>query len=256
MVLFRHTLGVGEPLIILHGLFGISDNWITVGRKLSKEFRVIIPDLRNHGRSPHADAFNYFAMIEDILELYEDIGINTATVIGHSMGGKLAMNFAVQYPDMVDKLVVADISPGKARARQIHFRILKAMQSIDFDCCSSRQEVDDLIAEEINSRPIRLYILKNLVRSDKGRYAWRLNLDAVEKHIDEIMEGLPSGSLFNKEALFIRGGKSDYITDDDLSEINRIFPKYQLETIRDAGHWLHADNHGEFTEKLLSFLRQ
>lgn len=256
MILFRHILGKGKPVVILHGLFGISDNWITIGRKLSKEFRIIIPDLRNHGRSPHSDAFNYFAMVEDILELFEEIGIRKAIVIGHSMGGKLAMNFAVQYPEMVDKLVVADISPGEARARQLHFRILKAMQTIDFDCCSTRAEVENLIASEIISRPIRLYILKNLVRSEKGRFAWRINLDAVEKRIDEIMEGLPAGSLFTGKTLFIRGEKSDYITDEDIPEISRLFPGYELETVSKAGHWLHADNPQEFTEKLLPFLRE
>lgn len=250
MELFRHLMGEGPPLIILHGLFGISDNWVSIGKELSAHHKVIIPDLRNHGRSPHSTAFSYNVMRDDLLELYSDLSIRRAHILGHSMGGKLAMDFALNYPDMVEKLVVVDISPAKTRARQAHFKIMSAMKSIDFDCCSSREMIEEEIAGAIGSRKLRLFILKNLVRITPDRFAWRLNLDAIELNIDEIMEGVESDIPFENPTLFIRGGDSDYITDDDLPGIKTLFPNNQLVTIPGAGHWVHAERPAELLESL------
>jgi esterase len=252
--LFRHTLGDGPPLVILHGLFGISDNWMSVGKALAGCYRVIIPDLRNHGRSPHAEAFGYFPMMEDLLEMLEESDYQSVILLGHSMGGKLAMHFAVQYPEMVQKLIVVDISPRQTRVRQTHLRMLHAMNAIDFDQITSRQEVEMILADHIETEALRLFVMKNLIRIDRQRFAWRINLGAIERNIDEIMEGIPAGSGFDQPTLFIRGGDSDYITGEDLPVIRMMFPHHQMVTIPEAGHWVHADQPEEFLMILMNFL--
>ncbi len=248
MHLFRHIFGEGDPLIILHGLFGISDNWVTTGRALENNFRVIIPDLRNHGRSPHSAAFSYDAMCDDILELAEEEGNENFILFGHSMGGKLAMNLAVNHPGKIKKLIVADISPGETHVRATHLKILAAMKSLDFNSCKSRNEAEIEIARFLPDRSIRLFVMKNLVRVAPGRFAWRINLDAIEKNIDLIMERVPDNHPFTGPALFIRGGNSDYITESDISLIKRIFPASCIETIPGAGHWLHAEQPDMFLQ--------
>jgi esterase len=255
MELFRHTLGEGPPLLILHGLFGISDNWMTIGKVLSDTHRVIIPDLRNHGRSPHAEAFGFIPMCDDLLELLEELNLLKVSLMGHSMGGKLAMHFAMHYPEMVDKLVVVDISPGQTRVRQNHLKILQAMKSVNFDLVETRQEVDRILAGFVPSESIRLFILKNLVRVDRHRLAWRINLHAIELNLDEIMEGVPAASPFRNQTLFIRGGESDYILDEDIKLISELFPGYRLKTIPNAGHWVHADQPEQFIAEAQEFLK-
>lgn len=254
MKLFYHTLGEGPPLVILHGLFGISDNWMTIGKELAHKYRVIIPDLRNHGRSSHAEAFGYFPMMEDLLEMLEELEIKSVILLGHSMGGKLAMHFAVQYPEMVQKLIVVDISPRQTRVRQTHLRMLHAMNSIDFNQIKSRQEVELILADYIETEALRLFVMKNLIRIDRTRLAWRINLGAIERNIDEIMEGLPAGSGCAHPTLFISGGDSDYITGDDMPVIRMMFPHHQMVTIPEAGHWIHADQPEKFMLRLQEFL--
>jgi esterase len=254
MKLFYHDIGAGEPLVILHGLFGISDNWMTIGKSLSTRFRVIIPDLRNHGRSPHSDAMNYPAMYDDLLELLEELSIDQIHLMGHSMGGKLAMHFSVAYPEMVKKLVVVDISPKTTRARQIHFKMLQAMKSVDFDLMTQRSAIDTMLQATIPSPILRLFVLKNLVRVSPGRLAWRINLEAIEMHMDDIMEGVPADVTFNQPTLFIRGGASDYIPDEDLPLIKQIFTEFQLITIPAAGHWVHAEQPVPFLKALKDFV--
>jgi esterase len=250
MKLFRHEYGAGKPLVILHGLFGISDNWALVGKALAHRFRVVIPDLRNHGRSPHSDVFGYPAMMDDLLEMFVDMQIESPVMLGHSMGGKLAMHLAAEYPEMLHKLVVVDISPGTVLARQAHFAILRAMRMIDFDNLRSRKEVETALARHIPEQAIRLFILKNLVRISPDRFAWRLHLEAIEKQIDGVMEGIPESVVLPHPALFIRGGNSDYITGSDLPVIAKIFPNHRLVTIPEAGHWVHADQYERFMEIL------
>lgn len=254
MKLFYHALGEGEPLMILHGLFGISDNWMGMGKILSERYRVIIPDLRNHGRSPYADAFSYPAMGEDLMELLESLHITTLNLLGHSMGGKLAMYFATNHPEMVEKLVVVDISPRKTRARQIHFKLLRAMKSVNFDDVHSRQDVDDMLRKFIIDTSLRQFILKNLTRLDYGRYAWRINIEGIEKNMDEIMEDVTPQIPYQKPTLFIRGGNSDYITQEDVNEMPKTFPLHRLETIPGADHWVHAEKSEQMVVLLNDFL--
>lgn len=250
MKLFYHEFGAGKPLVILHGLFGISDNWAMIGKELSERFRVIIPDLRNHGRSPHSEVFNYPAMVDDLLELFVDLKIESPVVMGHSMGGKLAMHLVAGYPEMVDRLVVIDIAPGTVRARQTHFAILKAMRQIDFDVMKTRREVEEALVDQIPQQATRLFILKNLVRVAPDRFAWRLHLEAIEKNIDYIMEGVTEDAVFRGATWFIRGGDSDYITDADLPNMTRSYPGHRLVTIPGAGHWVHVDQYDKFMEIL------
>lgn len=256
MELFCHALGEGPPIVILHGLFGISDNWITVGKVLAEKFRVIIPDLRNHGRSPHSNAFGFIPMCDDLLELLEKYSIERTILLGHSLGGKLAMHFAVKYPGMVEKLVVVDISPGQTQVRQVHIRMLEAMQSVDFDKVNSRSGVEQAINGIITDRVLQLFVLKNLIRVGTNRFTWRINLKSIRENLDEIMEAVPANLPFQKDTLFIRGGDSDYIRDEDIPLISAIFPDYRLKTIPGAGHWVHSDQPEEFILCLLKFLEQ
>jgi esterase len=255
MELFRHTLGEGEPLVILHGLLGISDNWVTVGRSLAHHHRVIIPDLRNHGRSPHAATFNYAVMACDLEELFDSEGITSAVVLGHSMGGRLAMHLATLAPEKVERLIVADIAPGTTPVRQHHLHLLRAMKSVNFDTVKSRQEVEELLAPLIPSAPLRQFVMKNLVRVGEARLGWRLHLDAIEYHLDQIMEGLQTDRHYPGPTLFIRGGESDYLTPADLPAIAHHFPKYRLETLEGAGHWLHVEQPAEFIRLTESWLQ-
>lgn len=242
MDLFYRKLGEGPPFLILHGLFGSSDNWMTVGKKLACKHKVIIPDLRNHGRSPHSPYLNYYSMCDDILQLLDKLDIDRTIVAGHSMGGKLAMHIAINNPEKTERLIVMDISPKKTEAQQIHFRIIKAMRSVDFEIQKTRKEVEEKISETIDMPKLKMFILKNVFRTERGRLDWRINLDAVEENIDNIMDGINSDKHFSKPALFIKGSKSDYIKDSDVEAISEIFDNYKIKTLENAGHWLHSDN--------------
>jgi pimeloyl-ACP methyl ester carboxylesterase len=254
MELFYHHFGQGAKLIILHGLFGISDNWVTIGKRLSEKYEVYIPDLRNHGRSPHSSVFTYPAMIEDVYDFYIQHGIQKAVLIGHSMGGKVAMNFALEYPEMLEKLIVVDISPRTYPYRQQHVEMIQAMSSVDFDLLITRTAVEDHLRAYITDEKIRLFVLKNLYRLDRGRLEWRLNLEAISANLDAIFEGLSAQSGFEKETLFIKGSLSSYITEEDIPLIKTYFPHSQISTIEGASHWVHSDKPGELCAVFSSFL--
>ncbi|MCD4731315.1 MAG: alpha/beta fold hydrolase, partial [Bacteroidales bacterium] len=176
MKLFYRHYGEGQPVIILHGIFGISDNWVTIGRRLAEKFEVFILDQRNHGQSPHNDTFNYFALAEDLFEFIEDHQLTNPILIGHSMGGKVAMNFALEHPHRVNRFIVVDMSVRAYPARQQHMDILNAMLSINFDDISSREEVEQIITSTVKSPRISQFVLKNLYRIGKTRLAWRPNV--------------------------------------------------------------------------------
>ena len=241
MKLFYRTYGEGQPVIILHGIFGISDNWVTIGRRLAEKFEVFILDQRNHGQSPHNDTFNYFALAEDLFEFIEDHQLTNPILIGHSMGGKVAMNFALEHPHRVDKLIVVDMSVRHYPPRQQHMNVLNAMMSIDFDEISTREEVEKIITPIVKSRKISQFILKNLYRIGKTRLAWRLNVDAIYNNIENVFEGIDSPYTSDIPALFIKGGASDYILNEDYDKILKKFPNAKFTTINNASHWVHAD---------------
>lgn len=256
MKLFFRKFGEGEPVIILHGIFGISDNWVTIGRKLGEKFTVYIPDQRNHGNSPHSPAFNYYALVDDLLEFIEEHELEEPVLIGHSMGGKVAMSFALDTGIKINKLVVVDISPGAYTPKQIHIEIIRAMQSVDFDAARKRQDVNKMLSEYIDSPRIRQFIMKNLYRISSERFGWRLNLNALSANLEEISGAIESDNNFPDPVLFVKGGNSDYIKNEDEEYIYKLFPNAMIRTIEGATHWVHADKGDELCRLLSEFLEK
>lgn len=254
MKLYYRHLGQGQPVIILHGLFGQSDNWVTIGRRIADRFSVYIPDLRNHGQSPHAAMHSYPAMVDDLGELIEDNKLENVILIGHSMGGKTAMAYALDYPHKVEKLVVIDISPRKYPERLVHTRVITEMMRIDLNKATSRAEVEKDLARRVFDPRIRMFILKNLYYKMPGQLAWRLNLDAINNSIDQLFDGVSSEHHYDGPSLFIQGGRSDYIVDEDIPLIKKYFPQAVIKTISGASHWVHADAPEELCILLSGFL--
>lgn len=254
MKLFYRHYGQGQPLIILHGIFGVSDNWVTLGKKLAEKFSVYIPDQRNHGQSPHSVTFNYFALADDLLEFIKEHKLEKPMIIGHSMGGKVAMTFALEHPEMVEKLIVVDISPRKYPGRNVHFDMISAMMEVDFDKIQTREEVEQQLAGSIPNKRIRLFVMKNLYRKTRQSFDWRLNLEAISANMDYVFDGVESSDVYTGPVLFIRGGKSDYIQDIDIPLISRLFPNHRLQTIEKASHWVHAEAPEELCRLFSMFL--
>lgn len=247
------SFGQGDPVLILHGLFGTLDNWQTIAKKLAEDHTVFIIDQRNHGRSPHDALHDYPSMAEDLRLFMEENWIHRASVIGHSMGGKAAMQFALDYPDMVEKLVVVDISP-KAYVGN-HHEIFDALLSLDLPKIKSRQDADDHLAKTIHEPGVRLFLMKNLTRRKDGSYALKMNLDALHRHYPDILAAIESEEVFDESTLFIRGGKSKHMTDGDEEMIHGLFPKAEIKAIENAGHWVHADAPNELLEMVREFLK-
>lgn len=243
--------GEGTPLIILHGLFGSLDNWITLARRFSEDYQVFIVDQRNHGLSFHSPEFSYDHMANDLLDLMNSEKIESAHLLGHSMGGKTVMNFAVAHQGRVNNLIVADIGPKYYPVH--HTQIIKALYSIPVSELSARKEADEIMSSAINNYGIRQFLLKNLLR-DGGAFKWKMNLDVIAKNIEEVGKALNQNASYQGETLFIRGANSDYIQDSDMLLINSIFLKAKLETIEGAGHWLHAEKPEEFYQIVMKFL--
>lgn len=253
-LLHSKILGQGAPLLILHGFLGMADNWKTLGGKYAENgFEVHLLDLRNHGRSFHSDDFSYELMVEDVVAYILAKNLNKVSVLGHSMGGKVAMLLAVSHSDKVARLLVADIAPKFYPAH--HHRILEGLNALDFSSISSRGQADEKLAEYITDWGVRQFLLKNLYWKTKQQLGLRINLKALSNAQEEIGEPLPSSSIFKGKTLFLRGSKSEYIHPDDTSEILRYFPNAQVETVDNAGHWLHAENPKQFFEKSLAFLQ-
>ena len=239
MKLHFKKFGAGTPLIILHGVFGSSDNWKTFANQLKNKFEVYLVDQRNHGLSPHSDEFNYQVMADDLKELLYDEQIEKCILLGHSMGGKTAMNFAVQFPEKIIKLIIVDIAPKKYVPH--HQNILNGIRSLILPDLNTRKQADDLLSKTIKEPGIRQFILKNLIRNPKNLFYWKINWKAIEDNMEAIGAPLLSNTLFAGEVLFIRGAKSDYILNEDESLLKKHFPKANLITIQNAGHWVHAE---------------
>lgn len=244
-------VGEGKPLVILHGLFGSADNWFSIARELDKEFTMYLVDQRNHGDSPHSSAWNYDLMVEDLKELLDDEGLDKANLMGHSMGGKTVMNFALKYPERVEKLIVADIAP---RYYPVHHEsILEGLNSLDLKAINSRKEADDALAKYISEPGIRQFLLKSLGRDAEG-FAWKINLPVITRNIEIVGEALPEGESYEGPTLFLAGANSHYIQQKDLPEILEFFPNYELEFVKNAGHWLHAEQPHAVVEEIRRFL--
>ena len=267
MKLVYRKYGQGPPMIILHGLYGMSDNWVSIARIFSKKFEVFTVDQRNHGNSPHSPVHNYEEMAVDLLSFMDAHEIEKAIFLGHSMGGKTAMKFSSLYPERVSHLIVVDIAPksykeiSHGRNDELsHHQILGAMCAIDPEKVSGREEIEELLAKTIGSERIRQFLLKNIRREKNGTFSWQLNLKALWNHLDLIMDDvnydelLPSAPLSGFPVLFIKGKKSPYITDEDEEKIKWIFPYADFYHVPDAGHWVHAEQTEVFIKAIKEFL--
>ncbi len=252
-LLHSRIIGEGKPLLILHGYFGNGDNWKSIGNKLSDTFQVHLIDQRNHGRSFHSDAFDYELMVEDLHHYIQQHQLEKVHLLGHSMGGKTVMLFAVEYPELVDKLIVADISPRMYPPH--HHDILDALNSIDFTKQTSRKLIDEKLAEKIPEIGVRQFLLKSIYWKEKGQLDFRFNLQSLTENNDEVGVALPSFTIFEGETLFLKGENSGYISSNEEPIINAHFPNNRIVTIKNAGHWLHAENPKDFLKALEDFLQ-
>ena len=266
MELFYRNFGEGAPLIIVHGLYGASDNWLSIGKALAGDFDVYLIDQRNHGQSPHSDTHNYPAMRDDLIMFMDKHDLRKAILVGHSMGGKTVMFLAEAYPERVDSLIVIDIAPttchpdDQSSQARTHTEIINGMLSVDFSQVKNREDVNEKLALTIHSRRIRSFLMKNVSRSREGNYYWKLNAAVIGKELPSIFEGIdlskysPGTGITGFPVLFIRGGNSDYITDDCISDIKQIFPMAEIATIPQAGHWLHAEQPDLLVKTIRYFL--
>jgi pimeloyl-ACP methyl ester carboxylesterase len=245
--------GQGRAVILLHGLLGSADNWHPIALRLAESFHVYALDQRNHGQSPHSDETDYPLMAGDVDEFMALRGLETAMVIGHSMGGKTAMQFALQFPKRVEKLIVVDMAP-RADAPKYE-KILAAQLALDLKSFSTRQQIEDALTPEIPDLVLRRFLLKNLGRSSTGEFLWKINLRGIADNYGRLREPVSAPTPFARPALFIRGGRSDYIGRADEPLIRERFPQAVIETIPDAGHWVHADAPEAFLRLVLGFLR-
>ncbi len=251
MKLSYKTFGSGPRLFIFHGLMGMLDNWQRPAKMLMDEFEVTIVDLRNHGHSPHSEVMNYEVMTEDVLALMDDLGVESAHLLGHSMGGKVVMNLAQQFPNRVEKLIVADIGPKHYPVH--HDKILKGLRAVPLAAIDRRTEAESFMEPFIPEMGVRQFLIKSLFQPSKGVWQWRFNLDAIEQNIGQV--GLEMDLLdYEGETLFLRGGASNYIVDEDWADIKMVFPNAFLSTIDGAGHWLHAEQPEAFVQEVRSFL--
>ena len=251
-ILHSQILGEGKPLLILHGYFGMSDNWKTLGNAFSKDFQVHLIDQRNHGRSFHADEFNYQVVTDDLYAYIKHHQLENVFLIGHSMGGKTAMLFAVTYPELVDKLIVVDISPKAYEPH--HNAILAGLNSVDFSIQNSRGKADQQLKQYISELGVRQFLLKNVYWKEKGVLAFRCNLQSLTENNSEVGKPLPKNSQFHKKTLFLSGENSEYILPEEQIILDNHFTDYKVVTIKNAGHWLHAENPKDFYTEVCDFL--
>jgi len=241
-----------QDLIIIHGLFGMSDNWNSLGKQFAKYCKVHLLDLRNHGRSPHAEEFNYDVMCEDILEYMEDHNIQKPILLGHSLGGKVAMKFAFTHPEKVDKLIVSDISPREYDTDFVQ-NLLQTLYKLPLEDFEKRKEIDSILSSTYEDKGMRLFLLKNLYRKGDKKFAWRFNIKVLLEKVSNIQESDFVKGICDVPTHFIRGGSSSYITTQDELIINKHFSDFSIATIDGAGHWLHAENPERFYNEVMGF---
>ena len=252
-MLYSKIEGSGKPFVILHGFLGMSDNWKTLGTQFAAQgFEVHMLDLRNHGRSTQSDEFNYQLMVRDVVEYCQDKNLTNINLLGHSMGGKVAMFLATQYPDIVEKLIVADI--GVKFYKPHHDDILNGLLSVDFSKQPSRNDVDEILKPYIPDFGTRQFLMKNLYWKSPGQLDFRFNLTALVANKGIIGDALEENAVYNKPTLFLKGAQSNYILDADVDEIKQHFPLAQVKEIANAGHWLHAENPTDFYKEVMTFM--
>lgn len=250
MKLHYRKMGQGQPLVILHGLFGSSDNWQTLGRKFAEDFEVYLVDLRNHGHSPHHDEFSYQLMVDDVFEFFQTEFLSDVILVGHSMGGKAAMWFAQQHPHYLEKLIVVDM--GIKSYPSHHDKILAGLNAVDVNVVKSRGEADRILGEYVPELGVKQFLLKNLYWVEKGQLGWRINIPVLQREMPEILSELPD-EVVDTPTLFIRGDQSNYILDEDFFDLRQAFPNSMVHTVENAGHWVHAESPQEFYLTVMDF---
>lgn len=254
MKLFYRQVGEGKPLLILHGVFGSSDNWFTTSKMIADAgFSVYTLDARNHGQSPRSEDFSYEVMADDIAEFIDEHQLERPIIVGHSMGGKVTMQFAMNYPNKFSKLIIVDIAPRFYPAH--HGHIIQGLSSINLDTLKSRQEAEAQVLSYIPNFGERQFLLKNLFRTESGKFDWRINLPVIAREIYQIGGELSDIRTVEEPVLFIRGSESGYIHDEDIPAIKVIFPNVEVETIEGASHWVQADKPKEFVESVVRFAK-
>lgn len=255
MQLHYKQLGdAGPDLIILHGLLGSLDNWITIAKQLAENYRVWLVDQRNHGKSFHAEEHSFRLMADDLKQFVDEHNISSAVLIGHSMGGKTAMQMTIDYPDRVSALVVVDM--GVKAYSSGHEDIFQALLAMDITNIDSRKEADEMLAQYIGNFNIRQFLLKNLTRDERGGFEWKVNLDSLWSNYRNMLEGTSSPYPVQIPVMFIKGGRSDYIQEDDEDQIKAIFPQAKFEVVPSSGHWVHAEAPRPFLDHLSTFLTE
>ena len=261
MKLFFRKYGTGPPLFILHGLYGSSDNWVTIARGLSENFTVYLPDQRNHGQSPHSDMHDYDSMSRDLFELTGELKINKFFLAGHSMGGKVAVNFAIKWPERINSLIIIDISPFMSadpenKYYKEHKNILETILSTGLSGIGSRMEAEYILAKKIESESTRGFILKNLHRTGDNSFSWKMNVRSLYDNLEKIVGGLDRPTRLTEQvsgfpATFIKGENSEYLPLEELDAIQKLFPAAEIITVKNAGHWVHAEKPDAIIEILL-----
>jgi esterase len=255
MKLYFKKTGEGKPLLILHGLFGLGDNWQTQSKLFAENgFCCYQVDLRNHGRSPHSMEFTYELMADDLQELMYDEKIEKADLIGHSMGGKVAMFLAIKHPERIEKMIIADMAPRYYP--QHHQSVFSALNSFDPESLSTRKEAEEKLRLALKDESTIQFLLKNLYWKEENKLGWRFGLNEIEKNIEEVGKGIPENSKIDMPVLFLRGERSGYINEQDEIEIKKIFSSAEVRTISNAGHWVHAENPKGFFDEALTFLKK
>jgi len=253
MKLNFYHLGSGPNLIILHGLFGSATNFRSLAKIYGAYFTVYCLDLRNHGASPHDNDVSIDAMAADIIEFMDDQGLENTALMGHSLGGKVAMQVAFTYPERITSLIAGDIAPVVYPRH--HDRIFEGMKAVSRATVSSRKEAEQILTEFIESSEVRLFLLTNLTRAQDNALRWRINVDGLEAGYQALADK-PGGTPYNGPSLFIRGALSDYVKEAYFPEIYRLFPKAEIITLEGAGHWLHAEKPEEYAKNTLNFLQR
>lgn len=246
-------MGAGEPLFILHGLFGSSDNWQTLARQYAETHEVYLIDQRNHGHSFHSTDFSYEIMADDVAAIVKEEGLSKVNFISHSMGGKTVMTFAQNYPEHTGKIIVADM--GIKEYPPHHDAILAALNSVDLSVVKSRKEVDEQLGKHIDNFGVKQFLLKNLYWESEGQLGWRINIPVLSEKMPEILRPQPR-NIAACEAKFIIGEKSNYVVPSDYEDIKGVFPNVSFEVIPGVGHWLHAENPKAFFASSIEFLSQ
>ena len=252
-MIFSRVYGKGAPLVIIHGLFGMSDNWNTLGKRFAEKFNVHIVDLRNHGRSFHSNDFSYNFMAEDIEKYIHSLNLDSPIIIGHSLGGKVGMNLALRSNIKFRKLIVVDIAPKKYSV-DFHKNILEFLSSISIKEFSSRVQIDELLSSEIKDFSVRQFLMKNLYRDTKKEFNWRFNIMVLKEKLDNISGVDFLDKKINIPTLFLSGERSNYINEDDKQLISNYFVNYQIYTIANSGHWIHAEQPELFYNSVISFI--